>query len=70
MINPELHPKPTIESITVTKEISVRFSISDGWFGIHDIEGGLYDELGAILMTFDDLDALIVALGQLRERVK
>lgn len=72
-----LHP-PNIQTIQVTRDICIRFDISDHWFGLHDIEAGpstglrkfVYDELGAVLMTFDDLDALIVALGQLRERVK
>lgn len=64
-----LHP-PNIQSIAVTKDISIRFDISDHWFGLQDAEAGTYDELGAVLMGLNDLDALIVALGQLREKVK
>lgn len=61
---------PNIQTIQVTKDISIKYDADDGWFGLMDKEAGAYDELGAVLMTFDDLDALIVALGQLRDRVK
>lgn len=72
-----LHP-PRIQTIQVTKDISIKYDPDDRWFGLQDDEAGpstglrkfAYDELGAVLMTFDDLDALIVALGQLREKVK
>lgn len=61
---------PNVKSLRVTKDISLKYDLDDGWFGLIDTDGGAYDELGAVLMTFEDLDALIVALGQLREKVK
>lgn len=58
-----------IHKIQVTKEVEVQYDIADGWFGIVDADWTGYDQMGAVTMGTDDLDALIVGLGMLRERV-
>lgn len=62
-------PPPEIETIQVTDTVSLKFDLEDGWFGIEDADRA-YDEVGAVLMDLGAIDKLIVALGQLREKVR
>lgn len=61
---------PEIRTIQVSPDVSLKFDIADGWFSLVDADNLGYDELGAVLMGLGDIDALIVALGKLREMVK
>lgn len=54
----------------VTPDVFLRFDLTDGWFGLIDKDNLGYDEMGAVLMRLADIDALIVALGKLREEVR
>lgn len=56
-----------VRTIQVTPDVSLQYSLGDGWFSLADNLG--YDEMGAVLMGLGDIDALIVGLGELRKLV-
>lgn len=56
-----------IRSIPVTDTVAVARDPGDSWFAVGDSDNWHYDALGVVIMSMDDLDALIVALGQLRK---
>lgn len=59
-----------VHTIQVTPDVSLQYSLGDGWFSLVDADNLGYDEMGAVLLGLADIDALIVALGELREMVK
>lgn len=58
---------PTIHAISVTDTVALAYDPADTWFAVGDSDNWHYDDLGVVIMSMDELDALIVALGELRE---
>ncbi|MCL4295664.1 MAG: hypothetical protein KJ077_08050 [Anaerolineae bacterium] len=59
-----------VHTIQVTPDVSLKYNLADGWFSLVDADNLGYDELGAVLMVVEDIDPLIVALGELRKEVR
>lgn len=66
-ISAETKAPLTIHSIPITDTVSLAYDPGDNWFAVADSDNFGYDALGVVIMGMDELDALIVALGRLRE---
>lgn len=63
--------KADYEQIIVTPNITIIHDIADGWLGIENPEWqDLMGHPGAVVVGVDELDALIVALGQVRKEMR
>jgi len=57
-----------LDRLDITKDLYLRWDKEDTWFALEDADWFSYDRGGAVIMNFSDIDALIVALGQLRDK--
>lgn len=62
-------PNPDMMRLDITPDLFLRWDSKDTCFAIEDADWWSYDRGGAVIMNFSDIDALIVALGQLRDKV-
>lgn len=69
MSNTEGYTRPS-KTIAVSADISIRvFDRRNGWLEIKDRDNGSYTEKGTIVIDFEYLHRLIVALGQAGQEV-
>lgn len=64
------HLSEGVEAAQVTSQVQLVFNVPDHWFAIVDANGEQYETPGAVAMDTSDIDALVVALGDLRKRIE
>lgn len=63
-------PDPDLVTILVSGDIYIQYDRHDTWFAIGDKDNLGYDEMGAVVMGYGELDGLIEKLQELREAIK
>lgn len=62
-------PNPDLITIPVSDDIYIQYDRHDTWFAIGDRDNLGYDEMGAVVMGFDELGVLIDALMGFRDTI-
>jgi hypothetical protein len=55
-----------IKEIEIAKDVFIQYDPEDTWFGIVDKDNSWYDDLGAIVLSKEDLQILIDELQKLK----